>query len=135
MDEPFTIEIQDYGILVRFQSGTELSPELIIRAIERENELHELHGRQDLWDFRDCRISVDFGYDAVLKVVDHIQNKYHDDWAAKSGILVDETIKFGLSRMFQQLIDDYPTQIGVFQDESAARQWVGQKLDEKGGIP
>ena len=127
MGEDFTITEQAHGICVQFARGTEITPDLIIRAMDRENERHAVTGRCDLWDFRGCFPSIDFGYDAMLKIIHHIESNYNDEWSAKTAILVDKTIQFGLSRMFQILIDEFPTQVLIFQDEIEARRWVSEK--------
>jgi hypothetical protein len=132
VEEPFEIEKQAYGVLVRFKSGTEVTPDLIIQAMDRENERYAIKGRRDLWDFRSCPPSADLGYDAVQRLIFHIENCYQE-WSAKTAILVDEAIQLGLSRMFQTLADGYPTQVGVFKEEKSARQWVSQSINPQGG--
>ena len=129
MEGAFSIKEHEYAICVQFDRGTEITPDLIIRAMDRENDLHAIIGRCDLWDFRGCTPSEDFGYDAMLKIIHHIETHYNDEWSTKTAILVDETIQFGLSRMFQILIDEFPTQIGIFQDEVKARYWVSEKRE------
>lgn len=123
----FTIMEQDRAVCVQFKRGTEVTPDLIIRAMDRENALHDIAGRNDLWDFRGCSPSEDFGYDAMLKIIHHIETHYNDEWSTKTAILVDDTIQFGLSRMFQILIDEFPTQVSIFQDEGKAHRWVSGK--------
>lgn len=129
MGEDFAITEQAYGICVQFVPGHEITPEMIICAMDRENELHAIIGRCDLWDFRGCIPSMEFGYDAMLKIIHHIESNYNDEWSTKTAILVDETIQFGLSRMFQILIDEFPTQVRIFQDEPEALLWVGEKKE------
>lgn len=132
MEGPFEIKKQAYGVMVRFKAGIEVTPELVIEAMDRENELYAITGRTDLWDFRNCRPSADFGYDAMQRLIFHIENCYQE-WSTKTAILVDETSQFGLSRMFQTLVEGYPTQIGVFKEEKTANQWVRQSTNPQGG--
>lgn len=40
VEEPFEIEKQACGVMVRFKAGIEVTPELIIAAMDRENELY-----------------------------------------------------------------------------------------------
>jgi hypothetical protein len=126
MDERFTIERQDHAILVMFEPGSEVSPEMIMGALDRENERFEIQGRYHIWDFRSCRPSEDFDYDAVLRIIGHVQTQYNDEWSAKTAILVDQDLQFGLSRMFEALVDSNPTEIGIFYDASVANEWIRQ---------
>jgi hypothetical protein len=110
-----------------------VTPDLIIDAMDRENELYSFRGRHDLWDFRGCHPGPDFGYDAMSRVVEHIEIKYGgEDWSVKTALLVDDTIQYGLSRMFQILVDGYLTRINIFQNEADARHWISKRLDSKG---
>jgi len=132
----FKIEKYDHWIRVEFQRGTEVTPEVLMAAMDRENAVYEVKGRYHLWDFRGCHPSPDFGYDAMHRVVEHIENRPGAaDWSDKTALLVDESIQYGLSRMFQILVDGYPTQVGIFKEEEAARLWIGQKLISKGSLP
>ncbi len=124
MSAGFRIETQDHMVRVTFDRQSVITPELVIRAMDRENELHEIEGRYDLWDFQGCPPSGDFGYDAVTRIIEHIQRHYGDVWSVKTALLVEETIQIGLSRMFQTLVDEFPTHIGIFQDETAALEWL-----------
>jgi hypothetical protein len=127
---PYTIECQGHAVRIQFEPGCEVTPELIIHAMDRENELFEIKGRQTVWDFRGCTPSPNFGYDTMHRVVEYIETMYAEaDTTNKTALLVDETIQYGLSRMFQMLMDGYPGQIGIFHREEQARHWLGQKLD------
>lgn len=123
-------------IRVRFEQGTQLTSDLIIAAVDEENALFAIKGRYDLWDFRGCLPGPDLGYEAVNRVVDHIENRYGQaDGTNKLALLVDNTTQYGLSRMFQTLMDGYPTQIGIFEDETQARLWFGRQLNPEGQTP
>lgn len=131
----YKIEKQAHCIRVAFHKGAQISPDDIIEAMDQENWLYEIEGRHDLWDFRGCRPSPDFGFDAMSRVVAHIESNYGNIWSDKTALLVDDTIQLGLSRMFQILVDEYPTHIGIFQDESDAQAWISRKLDSEGNNP
>jgi hypothetical protein len=63
------------------------------------------------------------------RVVDRIKHQYgRANEKNKTALLVEGSTPFGLSRMFQLLMDGYPTQIGIFKDEAAATQWIS-KID------
>ena len=130
---PYTIDKDVDFVRVRFEKGTRVTSELIINAVDQENALFAIKGRHDLWDFRGCFPCADLGYDAVNKVVNHIESNYREaDGTNKLALLVDDKTQYGLSRMFQTLMDGYPTQISIFQDETQARQWFGQQLNPEG---
>ena len=130
---PYTIDKDVDFVRVRFEKGTRVTSGLIINAVDQENALFAIKGRHDLWDFRGCFPCADLGYDAVNKVVNHIESNYREaDGTNKLALLVDDKTQYGLSRMFQTLMDGYPTQISIFQDETQARQWFGQQLNPEG---
>jgi hypothetical protein len=128
----YKIAEKDRCILVEFQKGLEISPDVIIEAMDHENKLYGIPGRHDCWDFRGCRPSPDFGYDAMSRVVEYITANYGGKWSEKTALLVDDSTQYGLSRMFQTLVDGYPTHIGIFQNEDDARLWMSQKLNSEG---
>lgn len=124
----YRIEKQAHCVRVVFKSGVVIGPDDIIAAIDYQNELFPIEDRLSLWDFRGCQASQDFGFDAMSRVVDRIKNKYgHAPPTNKTALVVDGSTQYGLSRMFQMLMDGHPTQIGVFQDEAAARKWIGRE--------
>jgi hypothetical protein len=125
----YKINKQAHFIRVVFESGCAIGPDDIIAAIDHENEYYTIEGRHDLWDFRGCWATPDFGFDGMSRVVDCIKNKYGRANAKnRTAVLVDGSTQYGLSRMFQLLMDGYPTQVGVFQDEAAAAQWIKQEV-------
>lgn len=124
MEDAF--EIKDYakGCHVIFKKGSVLTPELIISAIDYKNTHHEVEGRYDLWDFRGCHVSDGFNYAAMQRVASFLEDKYSHLYSTKVAILIDETDLFGLGRMFETLMDNYPTEFSVFKDAEEARQWL-----------
>jgi hypothetical protein len=126
----YAIVERERGVWVQFKGGSEITPDLIIEAIDREIELFHLAGQYNVWDFRGCFPSDDFGYSAMLRIIQHKETHYSDQWSAKTAILVDGAIQFGLSRMFQILYDGFPPQIAVFRDEARARLWIGEKTEK-----
>ncbi len=123
----YTIEEQEHCVYVQFKGGSEVTPEMIIEALDCENALYPVGKQYDLWDFRGCFPSGSFGYNAMLKIVDHIETHFSDNWGVRTALLVDDATQFGLSRMFQILSDVFPVQITIFQDEVEARRWVSEK--------
>jgi hypothetical protein len=129
MDEKlYIIEKQAHCVRIAFKSGAAIGPDDIIAAIEHENALYPVEDRQSLWDLRGCQVTQDFGFDAMSRVVDLIRSRYTTaNTTNKAALVVDGSTVYGLSRMFQMLMDGFPTQIAVFQDEAAARNWIGLK--------
>jgi hypothetical protein len=121
----YQIAKQAHCVRVVFESGTMIGPQEIIAAIDHENALYSIEGRHDLWDFRGCRATPDFHFSGMRRVVECIKNKYgRANEKNKTALLVEGSTPFGLSRMFQLLMDGYPTQIGIFKDEAAATRWI-----------
>ena len=123
---PFRIEKLSNCVRIAFERGAVIGPDDVIEALDQENELYPIEDRQTLWDFRGCKVTSDFGFDAMSGFVDRIRKRYGNATAANKGaLLVNDSTQYGLSRMFQLLMDGFPTQISVFQDESAAMDWIG----------
>jgi hypothetical protein len=121
----YRIEMQAHCVRVVFERGMRIGPRDIIAAIDHENALYSIEGRHDLWDFRGCRATPDFHFAGMNRIVDRIKNQYgRANEKNKTALLVEGSTPFGLSRMFQLLMDGYPTQIGIFRDEAAATQWI-----------
>jgi hypothetical protein len=127
----YKIEKPDHCVRVVFESGAAIGPEDIMAAINHENELYAIEGRHDLWDFRGCSVRPDFGFDGMNRIVDLIKIKYgRANKDNRTALLVDDgSTQFGLSRMFQLLMDGYPTQIGIFKDEATAAQWIRKPVN------
>lgn len=125
----YKIEKQAHCIRIVFKNGVVIGPDDILAAVDHQNELYPIEDRQSLWDFRGCQATLDFGFDAMSRIVDCIRSKYgHATPTNKTALVVDGSAQYGLSRMFQMLMDGFPTQIGVFLDEAAARNWIGQEV-------
>jgi hypothetical protein len=125
----YQIEKQSHCVRVVFERGMMIGPRDIIAAIDQENALYSIEGRHDLWDFRGCSAGTDFHFAGMNRVVDRIKHQYgRANEKNKTALLVEGSTPFGLSRMFQLLMDGYPTQIGIFKDEAAATQWIS-KID------
>ena len=131
MAASFKIDTLDHIVRVTFEHQTVITPELVIDAMQRENQAHKIEGRYDLWDFRGCPPSDGFGYDAVTRIIEYIDIHHSKIMSEKTALLVEETLQFGLSRMFQILIDEFPTRIGIFQEEADAIAWL--TAGESGG--
>ena len=127
----YKIEKLSHCVCVVFESGMAIGPNDIIAAMDHENEIYAIEGRRDLWDFRGCKATQGFGFEGMNRIVDRIKNRYGRANADnKTALLVDEgSTPFGLSRMFQLLMDGYPTQIGIFKDEAAATEWINQPVN------
>jgi hypothetical protein len=131
----YKIEKLSHCVRIVFERGAVISADDIIAALDHENELYPIEDRQTLWDFRGCQVTRDFGFDAMSRFVDSIRKKFGNATTTNRGaLLVDGSTLYGLSRMFQLLMDGFPTQIGVFQDEDAAMNWIGggDPSEEKG---
>ena len=128
----FKIEMENQCVRVEFQKGLEISPDDVIEAMVHENELFAIKGRHDFWDFRGCRPSPDFGYDAMSRVVEYITSNFGGTWSNKTALLVDDSTQYGLSRMFQTLVDGYPTQVGIFLNDDEARDWISREFNSEG---
>lgn len=125
----YKIEKQAHCIRIVFECSASIGPDDIIAAIDHENALFPVEDRLSLWDLRGCQAAPDFGYDAMSRVVDLIRNRYGNATANnKAALVVDGSTLFGLSRMFQILMEGFPTQIGVFQDEADAMHWIGRQI-------
>ncbi len=125
--DPYKIESLDGVFLVTFQKGTIVHPQLLIKAINFRKSLDEAGQQNSVWDFRGCLPSDDFGYDAMERVVNHINNYPAATRDLRQAIVVDGKVQYGLSRMYQILARDFPTDIIVFFDYMKAMEWAANK--------
>ncbi len=127
MEEPiYTMEEQDGSVRVTFKSGHVVTPREIMEAIELENRLFDVRRYNALWDFRGCLAPNDFGYNEMEQIVHYIDEYIGSKWNPRIAILVEAEVQFGLSRMFQMLVEGFPTEVAIFYNSAEAEQWVGQ---------
>lgn len=132
--EPYKMQFQAGMVLVSFKEGTEVTPDIIIELIRRESEMFGVDFGNALWDFRGCLPSDNFGYAAVERIVNYIANYPQIQWNPRLAILVEPGVQYGLSRMYQTLVDEFPTEIGIFHERAVAMAWVaGEKAQERPG--
>jgi hypothetical protein len=132
--EPYKMQLQDGMILVSFKEGTEVTPDLIIELIRRESDMLGDDYLNALWDFRGCLPSDDFGYASVERIIDYITHYPQVQWNPRLAILVEPGVQYGLSRMYQTLVDEFPTEIGIFHEWAVAMAWVaGEKAQARSG--
>jgi hypothetical protein len=79
-----------------------------------------------LWDFRGCLAPDDFGYNEMEQIVRYIDVYTGSKWNPRIAILVEADVQFGLSRMFQMLVEGFPTEVAIFYNRAEAEQWIGQ---------
>ena len=123
-DARFKIECRHDVVAVSFDQGTHVTPELIMKVIARENAIYDNSKRSALLDFRGCLPSDDFGYDAIARIVHFIARQPDIQWKRQLAIVVDAVVQYGLSRMYQALVDNYPTEIRIFYDREEAFNWA-----------
>ncbi len=124
-EENYSIDNKKDYIQISFKKGIEVQPELLLEIIDDENALYVMKDWYCLWDFRGCLASKDFGYDAINRIINYVETQDDIVWSPKMAFVVDATIQYGLLRIFQTLIDGYPTEVAIFNDDAAADAWLG----------
>lgn len=124
----YTMEEQDGSVHVTFKSGHVVTPHQIMEAIALENRRYDVQRCNALWDFRGCRAPDDFGYNEMEQIIHYIDTYIGSKWNPRIAILVEADVQFGLSRMFQMLVEGFPTEVAIFFDRAEAEQWIGQTL-------
>lgn len=126
MSEPlYTLEKVDNVVRVTFRSGQIVSPQQIMEAIELENERYDVRLCNALWDFRGCLAPETFGYHEMKQIIRYIDVHIGSRWNPRIALLVEADVQFGLSRMFQMLVEGFPTEVAIFYRLEEAQAWVG----------
>lgn len=129
MNEPiYTLEEQGGSLYVTFKSGHVVTHQQIMEAIALKNRSYDISRYNALWDFRGCLASDDFGYDEMEQIVQYIDVSFGAKWNPRIAILVEADVQFGLSRMFQMLVEGFPTEVSIFFDLDEAEKWIGRAL-------
>ena len=127
MDEPiFTLEKQDNNLRVTFKGGQVVTPDQIMEAIAVENRKFDVRQYNALWDFRGCLAPEIFGYNEMEQIIHYIDVHIGSKWNPRIAILVEADVQFGLSRMFQMLVEGFPTEVAIFFNPSEAEAWIDQ---------
>lgn len=129
MNEPiYTLEEQGGSVRVTFKSGQVVTPQQIMEAIDVENKRYDVTRHNALWDFRGCLAPDDFGYNEMEQIIHYIDTYIGSKWNPRIAIIVEAEVQFGLSRMFQMLVEGFPTEVAIFYNQAEAEQWIGQTM-------
>lgn len=123
--QPFQIAVGEALIRISFPAGTEISPGLIAAAIVAEAAADRGANRNDLWDFRGCPVAGDFDFVQMRGLVGEVGRLRERHQNAKTAVLVDADVAYGLGRMFQSLADGVGYEVAVLREEEAALRWLG----------
>ena len=123
-EQPYQMIFQDGVIVVTFEKGFKITPECILELIDKENKSFDAKRFNALWDFRGALPSDNFGYDAIERIIYHINSRPEVYWNPLLAILVDAGVQYGLSRIFQSLTNPYPMEMRIFNSEAEAMAWV-----------
>jgi hypothetical protein len=122
---PYEIEMGDSYLLVRFEDGTRVTPDMVLSVLREEFNLPKEKVICDLWDLRGCHADKTIDASMMIQFVSYIKDRYHSELMhRKTAILVDKDVAFGLTRMFQILAEDLPYEVEIFRDEHEAQRWV-----------
>ena len=129
-EEPFIITRKGDVFHVAFPPGSIFGPELALKAIQREIELDDGEGKNDIWDFRGCHIDGTLMYNAVIGIVSHVKALREGHWHRKTAIIVDQDFQFGMARMYGALVEGLPFEVQVFRDEQEALAWLAEDSEK-----
>lgn len=121
----YAMALQDGIIRVIFAKGTVITHDLIIAAIAEENQCFDTSKLDAVWDFRGCLAPESFGYSEIEQIVQFIDLRI-SRWSPRMAILVDSTVQYGLSRMYQMFVEQFPTDVAVFYEEGPALAWISR---------
>ncbi|MFW9845748.1 MAG: hypothetical protein ACFFD6_03285 [Candidatus Thorarchaeota archaeon] len=124
----YKIDSRNGVLIVTLQKGTIIYPDLLIEAIDSRYSIDETCQRNSVWDFRGCPPIEDFGYDAMKRVFNYIENHPAAEWDLRQAILVDAGVQYDLSRMYQ-IIANSSTDIAIFINHAEAMKWSTDKKD------
>ena len=127
-EQIYTLKEQGGSVHVTFKSGHVVTPQQIMEAIDLENRRFDVSRHNALWDFRGCLAPDDFGYNEMEQIIHYIDVYIGSKWNPRIAIIVEAEVQFGLSRMFQMLVEGFPTEVAIFYNLAEAEQWIGQTL-------
>jgi hypothetical protein len=126
---PMTVSVDDSGTLTTITGTGEIAYEEIVDAIRF---YYDRPTEKVLW----LMTEVDVGglpTSAVEKIAALSGNLRQNAPRGRTAIVSPETLTYGLSRMFQSLLNLNAQSDGretmVFQDTEEALQWIGEKGD------
>lgn len=126
--DPFDIEVKDAYILVRPHPGTVVNQELMVAMFHqlRALEAYRQDKEADLWDFRGC--DTDLHYEDIARLMDDVRAGYDPHWThERTAVVVDADLLYGLSRVYQALVSEFPIDIEIFRDVDRAVAWLESK--------
>lgn len=124
-DMPYRIASRDAYLLVSFEAGTRVTPDMVLSVLQEEFNLPKAMVVCDLWDLRGCHADKAIDAGTMIQFVSYISDRYHSKLMhKKTAILVDKDVAFGLTRMFQILAEDLPYEVEIFRDEHEAQRWI-----------
>lgn len=123
-EKPYQMKLLDEVIVVTFCKGIKITPKCILEVIDQKNAQYDVLRLNALWDFRGALPSDDFGYDAIERIIHHIDNNSEAQWNPNLAILADAGVQYGLSRMFQTLAIQFPIEIQIFHEWDEAMKWA-----------
>jgi len=119
------IMIEDDYVLVRPKPGMVLDDRLSIEILSALYSMKEYTHEKDadLWDFRECRTTLNF--DGVSHVVEFMKQNYDTKWSHKrTAFVLDADVQYGLTRMYQTLVDELSIDVRLFRDFDEAVSWL-----------
>ena len=120
----YTLNEQQGFVRVTFAGGTLVTPQMVMEVIDLENLRYGTKRLNALWDFRGCLPPEHFGFNDMDDIVQHVQIQSGFKWSPRVALLIEADVQYGLSRMYQMLVEGFPTEVDIFYDESEALAWV-----------
>jgi len=80
-----------------------------------------------LWDLTDANLSALSAVD-VQMVAEHTASRAHSRAGGKTALVAPTDVDFGMSRMFQTMIDnaDHEASVRVFRSRDEATEWIDE---------
>ena len=125
---PITFSInQKGGYLVAQYQGALTDEELLNEWQAYLHNFSSIQGINQLADFSDADLSglTATGIQALADYFIFICKKYNIT-SMKIAIYAHQAVSFGLSRMYEALVNETGVDIEVFQDQAKALQWLRQ---------
>ena len=123
--EVFEIIVEIDWVRIRVQAGSVVTNDLIITILKKLYSMEAYRSEKvaGLWDFRGCK--SDLNYDKFQKIKYYITHHYDPSWShTYTAIVADEDLIYGLSRMYEIVAEDVPTNKKIFRNIEDAQNWL-----------
>ena len=130
--EDFEIMVEDDWVQVKARPDLVVTTDVIVSMLKELYSLEAYRSEKTagLWDFRGCK--SDLSYEKIDKIRQYVAVHYDPNWShTKTAIVADKDLIYGLSRTYEMMTDNIPTEVNIFRNMEDAQNWLRESSSEK----